>query len=170
MKKSILVAIAWVCSVMAFAQNGGLKGVNVGLGAPMEFSDLKAAGVSLHVGFDRAYPLSDEFALGFYLDAGGGALWELHPQYQYDNVFSMFKLSAGLLMEFGKLDERPFLLGVGPCTGLGFLDMDMILPIEVRFGRVISKHWYVMGELVYGHSLAGETISLEPAIRLGYKF
>ena len=173
MKKSILLALALICCAMAFAQKGerlGLKGINVGVGAPVEFYDLRAVGANLHVGFDRAYPISDKFALGFYLNADGGALWELHPQYQYDNVFSMFKFSAGFLMEIGELNKKPFLVGIGPCAGIGFLDMDLILPVELRFGRVLSEHWYVMGELVYGHSLASETISIEPSIRLGYRF
>ena len=173
MKKSILLVLALTCSVIAFAQKGGhpgLKGINVGVGAPVEFHDLKAVGANLHVGFDRTYPISDKFALGFYLNIGGGALWELHPQYQYDNVFSMFMFSTGLFMEIGELDKKTFLVGIGPGTGLGFLDMDLILPVEIRFGRVLSEHWYVMGELVYGHSLAGETMSIEPSIRLGYRF
>jgi hypothetical protein len=173
MKKSILLALALICCVTAFAQKGerlGLKGLNVGVGAPVEFYDLKAVGANLHVGFDRTYPISDKFALGFYLSAGGGALFELHPQYQYDKVFSMFKFSAGLLMEIGELDKKPFLVGIGPGTGVGFLDMDLILPVEIRFGRLFSNHWYVMGEIDYGYSLAEETISVEPVIRIGYNF
>ena len=172
MKKSILIALALVFSAVASAQNEGrvLKGMSIGVGVPIEFRDLKAAGANLHIGYDCAYPIGDNFALGFYVSGGGGFLGAFKPYNEYDKFYSMFKLSAGLLMEIGDLDERPYLVGVGPCTGIGFLDMDMILPIEFRFGRFISKNWYVMGEVVYGYSLAGETASLEPSIRVGYNF
>ena len=154
MKKSILIALALVFSAVASAQNEGrvLKGMSIGVGVPIEFRDLKAAGANLHIGYDCAF------------------LGAFKPYNEYDRFYSMFKLSAGLLMEIGDLDERPYLVGVGPCTGIGFLDMDMILPIEFRFGRFISKNWYVMGEVVYGYSLAGETASIEPSIRVGYNF
>lgn len=53
---------------------------------------------------------------------------------------------------------------------LEYVDMDLVLPIEVRFGRVFSNNWYVMGELSYGISLAKETRCIEPSIRVGYNF
>ena len=67
------------------------------------------------------------------------------------------------------LDYKPYIFGISPCIGLGFVDMDLVLPVELRFGRVFSK-WYVMGELLYGISLANETICIEPSIRIGYNF
>ena len=54
--------------------------------------------------------------------------------------------------------------------GFGLYDMDMVLPVEVRFGRYITDRWYIMGELTYHFSLAGETACLEPAIRVGCNF
>lgn len=172
MRKSILLALALVFSAVVFAQNDGrgLKGMSMGAGVPMEFKDLKAAGANLHIGYDCTYPLGDNFALGFYVSGGGGFLGAFKPYNEYDKFYSVFKLSAGLLMEIGDLDEKPYLVGIGPCTGVGFLDMDMILPIEFRLGRVISEKCYVMGEIVYGMSLSGETVSLEPSIRVGYNF
>jgi hypothetical protein len=169
MKKIFLFAIALIISAQTFAQHNGLKGLNVGVGVPFECYDLKAAGADLHIGFDRAYPISDQFALGFYLSGGGGVLGAFHPYNEYDRVYSMIKLSAGLMMEIGDLDDKPFLLGVSPCLGVGLLDMDLVLPIEIRFGRVLNN-WYVMGELTYGCSLAHETVGFEPCIRVGYNF
>ena len=67
-------------------------------------------------------------------------------------------------------DMDKWLIGVAPCTGFGLYDMDMVLPVEVRFGKYITDRWYVMGELTYHVSLAKETATLEPAIRVGYNF
>ena len=59
---------------------------------------------------------------------------------------------------------------MAPFTGFGLYDMDMVLPVEVRFGKYFTDRWYVMGELTYHVSLADETATLEPAIRFGYNF
>lgn len=170
MKKLILLAVVMFFSSVSNAQHCGLKGINVGLGIPMEFRDLKAAGADLHVGFDRTYPISDRFALGFYLSAGGGILAAFHPFNSDDKIYSNMKFCAGVLAQFGDLSDRPFLVGMSPCVGLGLLDLDLLLPIEVRFGRMLNDKWYLMGDFVYGFSHTRETVSIEPAIRLGYKF
>ena len=73
-------------------------------------------------------------------------------------------------MQIGDLTNKPYLLGVAPATGLGFYDMDLVLPIDVRFGKYITDRWYIMGELTYHISLADETATIEPAIRVGYNF
>lgn len=179
MKKTILVTIISICSIVSFSQNTEtsakslypwLKGMHVGVGVPMEYCDLNAAGVSLQLGYDFACPVSDKFAMGFYISAGGGFLGEFHPQYKDDMFFSMIKLSAGLMMEIGDLTKQPFLLGIGPGAGLGFLDMDLVLPVEIRFGRKFSNNWYIMGEISYGYSLAKETMGFTPTICVGYNF
>ena len=73
-------------------------------------------------------------------------------------------------MAFGDLQDKPWLIGVAPCTGFGLYDTDLVLPVEVRFGKYITDRWYIMGELTYHVSLANETATLEPAIRVGYNF
>lgn len=175
MKKIIILALVIICCTVAFAQNSksglpGLKGMNVGVGIPVECYDIKAAGFNLHLGGDFTYPISDKFAMGFYICGGGGFLGTFKPYNEYDKFSPVIKLSAGLLMEFGDLNDRPFIVGVGPCAGLGYVDMDLVLPLEFRFGRHLSNNWYIMGELVYGVSLAKETRCFEPAIRVGYNF
>ena len=45
-----------------------------------------------------------------------------------------------------------------------------IVPVELRFGKHLTDRWYIMGELTYHVSLAGETACLEPAIHVGYNF
>lgn len=175
MKKIIILALVIICCTVAFAQNSksglpGLKGMNVGGGIPVECYDIKAAGFNLHLGGDFTYPISDKFAMGFYISGGGGFLGTFKPYNEYDKFSPVIKLSAGFLMEFGDLNDRPFIVGVGPCAGLGYVDMDLVLPLEFRFGRHLSNNWYIMGELVYGVSLAKETRCFEPAIRVGYNF
>ena len=170
MKKTIIFIIAFICSTATFAQNESiLNGMNVGIGVPTEFYDLKAAGTNIHLGYDYAHPVSDKFSIGLYVSAAGGFLGSFHPYNEYDKLYSMFRFSAGLLCEIGDLDYKPYLFGISPCIGLGFVDMDLVLPVEFRFGRVFSN-WYVMGELLYGISLADETICIEPSIRIGYNF
>lgn len=148
-----------------------LLGLNGGLGIPMEFGECLGAGLDFHLGFDFAYPLTDRFALGAYLSVGGGfTAGEYYSYYSnyYDYYFGgVFKFSAGLLMEFGDLNDRPFMLGISPCAGFEFTYGTYTVPIELRFGRVLANDWYMMGELVMGF---GYGTYLEPAIRVGYNF
>ena len=172
-RKLIMIFIMLIFSVPAFAQSHDLpklRGMNGGLGIPFEIQDLEAAGLNVNLSFDYAQPISDNFALGFYIGLGGGFMGAIHPYSKYDRFYYPFKFSAGVLMEVGELRQRPFLFGVGPCTGLGYVDMDLILPWEIRFGRFVSERWYVMVELTYGVSLAHETVYIEPSVRVGYNF
>ncbi|MBQ9440046.1 MAG: hypothetical protein IJU35_05615 [Paludibacteraceae bacterium] len=181
MKKTIIFVLAFLCSSITFAQNTELPksdrewlvGLDFGTGVPIEFHDIKAAGMSLHIGFDFARPINDRYALGFYISGGGGFVGELKPDDKYDKSdrFSgTLKFSAGVMMEIGELKNQPFLLGISPCAGFGLVDMDLILPVELRFGRMLANNWYIMGEITYGISLANETMSIEPTIRVGYNF
>ena len=172
MRKSILVAIVLMVSVMAFAQRdyNTLKSLSFGVGLPFECKDLPGMGATLNIGYDCAYPVNDHFALGFYLTGGGGFWGEYRKYSDVDHLHVVFRLTAGLMMQIGDLTARPYLLGIAPCTGFGLYDMDMVLPVEVRFGRYVSDRWYIMGELTYHASLANETATIEPAIRVGYNF
>ena len=174
-KKLVLVVILLTMGTLSFAQYDArdyttLKGLSFGVGVPFECRDLPGVGASLNLSYDCAYPINDHFALGFYL-TGGGGFWGEYKQYSsVDDQHLVFRLTAGLMMQIGDLNNRPYLLGVAPCTGLGLYDMDMVLPIEIRFGKYVTDRWYVMGELTYHHSLANETLCIEPAIRIGYNF
>ena len=171
MKKTIICTLVLIISTMSLVKaQSGLRGLNVGIGVPVECYDLKAAGMTLHIGGDFAYTVNDKCAVGFYVSGGGGFLGSFKPYNEYDKFYSMLKLSAGLMMELGDLNNKPFLFGVSPCIGLGYVDMDLVLPIELRFGRVFANNWYVMGEIFYGVSLAKETRCFEPVIRVGYNF
>ncbi len=194
MKKIFLFTLIWSCHLVAWAQSDTalvsaqnnatnppkdttvaaqrtfLKGLSVGMGVPLEFYDLEAGGVHVQVGYDYAHPITDKFGLGAYVSAGGGFLRAFHPYNQYDANFSILKLSAGVLAQVGDLKKQPFLIGVSPFVGMGLVDMDLFLPFEIRFGRMFANRWYVMGEIVYGVSLAEETKYFEPSIRVGYNF
>ena len=177
MKKIICFAGALMMSVMMWAQDtiptrdfSTLKGLSFSVGVPFEMRDLPGAGASLNIGYDCAYPVNDRFALGFY-PTGGGGLWAEFEHYSnIDNEHITFRLTGGVMMAFGDLKNRPFLIGAAPGTGFGMYDFDVVLPFEIRFGKYITDRWYLMGELTYHYSLAHETATLEPAIRVGYNF
>ena len=169
----IYIIMMVLLSFPAFAHAEDLPkliGMDVGVALPAEIYDLEAIGFNLHLGFDFAYPVTDTFAMGFYLSLGGGVIGAVHPYSEYDRYYYPFRFSGGLLMEIGELRQRPFIFGVGPCAGMGFVDMDLILPWEIRFGRFVTDRWYVLAELTYGVSLAHETVYIEPSIRVGYNF
>jgi hypothetical protein len=147
-----------------------LKGLSWGAGFPIEYRDLPGMGTSANIGYDCAYKVNDRFAMGFYLTLGGGYWSEFKKYSEFDHYHITFRLNAGLMMQIGDLTNKPFLLGVCPATGFGFYDMDLVLPMEVRFGRYVNKRWYIMGECAYHISLAGETATIEPAIRVGCNF
>lgn len=176
MKRKIVIAITLMMSVVVCAQNKAerdfstLKGISLGLGVPFECRDLPGAGVTLNLGFDRTYRMNDRWALGFYLTGGGGFWGEYKKFSDNDRLHVAFRLAAGVMMQVGELSEKPYLVGIAPCTGFGFYDMDLVLPVEVRFGKYITNRWYLMGELTYHLSLANETACIEPAIRMGYNF
>lgn len=169
----LTVAVLILSSLCCQAQERDyttLKGLSWGDGFPVECKDLPGLGGSFNVGYDCAYPVNDHFAMGFYLTAGGGYWSEFKKYSAVDHTHITFRLTAGLMMQIGDLNHRPYLLGIAPCTGFGLYDMDMVLPLEVRFGRYVSDRWYIMGELTYHLSLAAETACFEPAIRVGYNF
>ena len=175
MRKSIILVIALMVSAMTFAQKAErdyttLKGLSFGVGLPIEMRDLPGMGMTMNVGYDCAYPVNDQLAVGFYLTGGGGFWGEFKKYSNVDHCHAVFRLTAGLQMAFGDLQDKPWLIGVAPCTGFGLYDTDLVLPVEVRFGKYITDRWYIMGELTYHVSLANETATLEPAIRVGYNF
>lgn len=176
MRKYIILVIALIISALTFAQEQPtrdyktLKGLSFGVGLPFEMRDLPGSGITFNIGYDCAYPINDQLAIGFYLTGGGGFWGEFKKYSDVDHFHPVFRLTAGLQMAFGDLQDKPWLIGAAPFIGFGLYDMDMVLPVEVRFGKYITKRWYIMGELTYHVSLAGETATLEPAIRVGYNF
>lgn len=176
MKRHIATMIVLMLSISAFAQSKAerdyttLKGLSFGIGIPFECRDLPGAGLTLNIGYDKTYPINNHFAMGFYLTGGGGFWGEYKKDGEDDYLHGVFRLTAGVMMQIGNQNNKPYLLGIAPCTGFGLYDLDLVLPVEVRFGKYITDRWYVMGELTYHASLADETVCIEPAIRIGYNF
>lgn len=173
MKKIILAIV--LCTMhfaLCTAQKAqpSLKALTFGAGLPFEVRDLKAMGGNVHLGCDFAYPINDRVALGGYVSLGGGVLGAVNPYSRYDKTFVDFHLTTGILFQIGDRNERPYLLAVSPCTGFGLIDNDVTLPLELRFGRMLTDHWYLTGNLTYHLSLAHETATLCPAITAGYAF
>lgn len=147
-----------------------LSGVSFAAGFSAECSDIKALGSMGHLSYDYAKRTSDKMMLGFYIDGGIGFLSRIHPYSKYDQFFTPFKFSAGFLMQFENSNKVPFILAIAPCTGIEFVDMDLCLPLEIRFGCLLDNNCYLTGDLNFGISLAHETVYIEPAIRFGYNF
>lgn len=148
-----------------------LIGGDLGLGLPMEFGNFGAgAGLDFQGGVDFAYPLKDNFAIGFHFGIGGG--FTGGPSYYGSSAGyfgGAFKFSTGLLMEIGDLEDRPFLLGICPGIGYGYTYASAYVPFELRFGRMFSNNMYITGEIVVGAPIKG-SIYIEPAVRVGYNF
>ena len=151
--------------------NPMMIGGELGLGLPMEFGNGAGAGLDFQVGFDFAYPLSDNFAIGFYTSLGGGFTGGDYYGYGSGGAYfgGEFKWTVGLLMEMGDLDDRPFLLGIAPCTGFGFTYPTQFVPAEIKFGRVFSNNMYITGNLSLGIPIEG-MFFMEPAVHIGYNF
>lgn len=135
-------------------------------------------GGNVKFGVDFAYPVSDRFGIGFYTAIGGGIMCYIPKEKVFDNDLRWtFDLKFGLLMLMGDVNERPFILGLAPCTG--FMKISsisyseapdfMCVPLEIRLGRVIKEHLYVTGNIMAGIPVKGKFI-LEPGFSIGYHF
>ncbi len=123
-----------------------------------------AMGLNLDLGLDFAYPVTDRFAIGFYTKLGSGF------GVVGDEVGGSFDFKFGLLMLAGNVNERPFIIGLSPCIGFGTVAFEEVyLPFELRFGRVLPKHFYITGNMNFGIPLSDCFIA-EPSITLGYHF
>jgi len=112
------------------------------------------------IGADAAWSVSDNFAVGFYFN--GGPNLNL-----FDDFFPSFDAKIGLLMLAGDLDRQPFIIGFSPCAGMGANDWWLYLPFELRFGRVLSKRFYITGNLNFGIPI--ERFMFETSVSLGWR-
>lgn len=137
-------------------------------GGSYSYFDAFAFGMNIKFGVDFAYPVADKFAIGTYMNIGAG------PGMLFANVGNSaigpnFDFKVGLLMLAGDVNDRPFIIGLSPCLGFGFVPGVEYLPIELRFGRITKKHLYVTGNLNIGLPLYGNFM-IEPGITIGYHF
>ncbi|MBO4739827.1 MAG: VWA domain-containing protein [Bacteroidales bacterium] len=115
-------------------------------------------GFSVKFGVDFAYPLSDKFALGCYMNIG--------PSFNFlDDFYAGFDVKVGLLALVGDLNKRPFIIGITPLTGF-IMTSGVYLPLELRFGKILSDRFYITGNLNMGVIL--DIIMVEPSVTLGW--
>ncbi|MBR1631384.1 MAG: hypothetical protein IJ680_05965 [Paludibacteraceae bacterium] len=121
---------------------------------------------------DCAYPIGDHIALGFCLNGGGGFRREYKKYSDVDHFHIVFRLTAGLMMQIGGPQNKPWLLGLHPvgAWGLWAVRFGYGLPVEARLGKFVTDRWYVMGCLTSHESLARETATIGPAMHVGYSF
>ncbi len=144
----------------------GLNGT-IGLPMSMNYRGDFGLGFNLKFGVDFAYPVAAKFAIGTYMNMGGGM--GMHFGYSEVLLGGNFDFKAGLLMLAGDVNDRPFIIGVSPCIGFGFTPEVLYIPFELRFGRITKKHVYVTGNLNMGIPLDG-SFMIEPSITIGYHF
>lgn len=162
-------------------------GLNLTLGVPMtldyygySYYESFGAGLGLKLGLDCAWPISDRFALGFYMNVGPNFTWNYYVDnrdYDYEYYYESYGLTVGfdvkigLLLLAGDLNTKPFIIGIAPCTGFNATtDFQYFIPVELRFGRVLSKHFYMTGNLNIGAIPLDGTFMIEPSITFGYHF
>ena len=132
------------------------------------------------LGLDISWPLSDKFAIGFYINGGPNftlnrftGCWydqyydEYNPYY-YSRLDIGFDVKVGILMLVGDVTNRPFIIGASPCTGFNLTNEWANLPLELRFGRVLGERFYITGNLNLGIPLGGP-LMIEPGIALGWR-
>lgn len=155
-------------------------GFTVSIGLPMTMPYYESAyydydfgiGVSPKLGIDFAWPVSDNFAIGFYFNIGPNfSLVNYNDNYQYyaESKFAVgVNGKIGLLMLAGNVNDRPFIFGIAPCTGYINIPYQSFLPLELRFGRVLGKRFYITGNLNMGIPIRG-SFMIEPGIALGWR-
>ena len=135
-------------------------------------------GACLKLGIDISWPLSDKFAIGFYLNAGPNITYTPVSEYSYyvssfyyTSVDFGFDVKAGILMLIGELNNRPFIIGVSPSfTGYNMTGGDGYLPLELRFGKVLGERFYITGNLNMGIPFYSPcAFMIEPGIALGWR-
>ena len=137
------------------------KGRNVffGLNGTLGIPILTGVGANLKIGADFAWPLSDNFAIGAYTNIGGGG-------FVGSSSGGTFDFKVGLLMLAGDVNDRPFIIGIAPCTGYGFGPVYNGATFELRFGRAIREHLYITGNL----NMYIGNFAIEPGVTVGYYF
>ena len=153
-------------------------GLNLTFGVPMTMDYFQGSmrngfgvGVAPKLTLDIARPISDRFALGFYINGGPNITWSdvyLRGVWRGTDWCIGFDVKIGLLMLVGDLYTRPYVFGIAPCTGFNSTTFQTFLPLELRFGRVLNSRFYITGNLNMGIPLYG-TFMIEPGVALGWR-
>lgn len=139
--------------------------------------DAVGIGISPKIGMEIAWPISDKFAIGFYISYGPNfsfftkdVWYEIDDEHFY-GLYRMigYDVKVGVLMLTGDVNNRPFIIGLTPCTGYYFTSMQLYLPFEFRFGKVLSDRFYMTGNINFGIPIDG-SFMIEPSITFGWHF
>ena len=129
--------------------------------ASSSYVDVIEFGITPKFALDFSYPITDHFGMGIYTTLGAGMVYDT-----YNGAQLSFDFKVGLLMTAGNINDRPFLIGIAPFTGVTFAGYMGVVPLEIKFGRAINEHLYVTGNLNFFVPNAG----VEPSITIGYHF
>ena len=107
---------------------------------------------------------------------GRGHWFESYGSYYYgyhDRFYSFdvgFDVKLGILMLAGNLNDRPYIIGIAPCIGYVETNAfsEIFLPLELRFGRVLGKRFYITGNINMGIPF-DLSFMIEPSITLGLR-
>ncbi len=201
--KRITVIVLTLCfaGTLCHAQSNIFVGLNGSVAVPCHWamydpnysSILKSngAGALLEFGLDFAYPLGRNFAFGFYASGGpglGGFVYDRKLSSGSSDIKVIRKMffggefKCGILMLAGDLNHRPFIIGLSP--GSGYIGLSTVeggsddyyadgLPVEFRFGMVVTDHLYFTGNLNVALFSGGDYDPigiLTPSITVGYHF
>lgn len=166
-----------------------LLGLNVGGASPLYFAydGIYRKGFDMTLGLDFAYPITQNFALGFYVQSGLGFRLESEWSILRDAYNSCYydqynwEMNTGLLMTMGDMRQKnAFLLGLGAGIlgnwyaawsfnmRLGFVNhtgVYMSFDLNTDFGAGYKSGYDIDGNYYWN------TISyFRPAISIGYNF
>ncbi len=130
--------------------------------------EYNTVGVNLKFGFDYAKKLSDKFGMGLYTAIGAGPTFSFGDS---SEIYYSLDFKLGLLMLTGKMNEKPFIIGIG--SGFSYINEYAFVPIEFRIGRVLKEHFYftfnIAGGIPVNKGGVKRLIFVEPAFTFGYR-
>ena len=166
-----------------------LLGLNVGGASPLYFAydGIYRKGFDMTLGLDFAYPITQNFALGFYVQSGLGfrleSEWSILRDAYHSCYYDQYnwEMNTGLLMTMGDMRQKnAFLLGLGAGIlgnwyaawsfnmRLGFVNhtgVYMSFDLNTDFGAGYKSGYDIDGNYYWN------TISyFRPAISIGYNF
>ena len=159
-----------------------LLGLNVGGASPLYFAydGIYRKGFDMTLGLDFAYPITQNFALGFYVQSGLGFRLESEWSILRDTYHSCsnnqydWEMNTGLLMTMGDMRQKnAFLLGLGAgILGNWYADWSF----NMRLGFINHTGVYMSFDLNtdfgtgWNYGYQTPVTYFKPAISIGYNF
>ncbi len=159
-----------------------LLGLNIGGASPLYFAydGIYRKGFDMTLGLDFAYPITQNFALGFYVQSGLGFRLESEWSILRDTYHSCsnnqydWEMNTGLLMTMGDMRQKnAFLLGLGAgILGNWYADWSF----NMRLGFINHTGVYMSFDLNtdfgtgWNYGYQTPVTYFKPAISIGYNF